>query len=132
MKHEPGRKLQPAAFAARLIDLVGRVEGNPVDGSRMDALVAVAYELFKDLDPLIPRDPTVRGAPTRRDLLLVIGQLQDMLAALGTAYTNDASSGTAVLQGSTVSVRDLHQRGFDLCVKALGFDPPTEGTWPPT
>jgi len=62
--------------------------------------------------------------PTRRDLLLVIGDLQDILGALGATYGNDRSYGRAE------PIQDLVKRGMDLCIQARSYDPPLEGSWP--
>jgi hypothetical protein len=62
--------------------------------------------------------------PTRKDLLRVIGELQDIIGALGAAYANDRATCRAS------QIQELEKRGFDLAVQARSFDPPTKGRWP--
>lgn len=62
--------------------------------------------------------------PTRRDLLLVIGELQTIIGAMHGAYRNDRARDTAD------QIHDLAERGMALAVKATSFDPPQEGRWP--
>lgn len=67
---------------------------------------------------------SVPTRPTRRDLLLVIGELQNIIGAMGAAYGNDRAVDRAEL------IQALERRGMDLCVIARSFDPPISGTWP--
>lgn len=62
--------------------------------------------------------------PTRRDLLLVISELQDIIGALGAVYANDRAV------ERTGTIQELEKRGFDLCVRTRSFDEPTTGRWP--
>lgn len=62
--------------------------------------------------------------PTRRDLLLVIGELQNIIGAMGASYGNDRAIDRAG------PLKELEKRGMDLCVKARSFDPPITGKWP--
>jgi hypothetical protein len=67
---------------------------------------------------------SVATRPTRRDLLLVIGELQDIIGAMGSTYANDR----AVDRAEPIQV--LEKRGMELCVLARSFDPPISGAWP--
>lgn len=62
--------------------------------------------------------------PTRHDLLLVIGELQDIIGSLGATYLNDRGPERAE------PIQDLVKRGMDLCVQARSYDPPLTGCWP--
>jgi hypothetical protein len=62
--------------------------------------------------------------PSRRDLLLVIGELQNIIGALGSAYGNDRAVDRAQ------PIQDLTNRGMRLAILARSFDPPLEGDWP--
>lgn len=67
---------------------------------------------------------TKRSKPTRRDLLLVIGELQDLIGHIGSSYNNDRGPERAQL------VQDAVARGMSLCILARSFDPPLSGHWP--
>lgn len=62
--------------------------------------------------------------PTRRDLLLVIGELQGIIGEISGAYLNDRGPDRAQL------VMDAVSRGERLCIQARSFDPPITGRWP--
>jgi hypothetical protein len=62
--------------------------------------------------------------PTRRDLLLVIGELQDIIGAIGGSAMNDRQRERAE------SISLLVSRGMTLCIQATRFDPPLTGKWP--
>lgn len=62
--------------------------------------------------------------PTRRDLLIVIGELQDIIGAIGGVALDDKSKDRAK------PIQDLVARGMDLAVAARSFDPIIDGTWP--
>lgn len=64
--------------------------------------------------------------PTRRDLLLVIGELQDLIGHIGGVAMNDAPS----VRERAKPIQDAVAKGMDLCIKARSFDPPLTGTWP--
>lgn len=66
-----------------------------------------------------------KRAPTRRDLLLVVGELQDLIGALGSAYQDDRNPE----RSDAVQRRVAH--GLNLCVAALCADPPQTGRWRP-
>ena len=61
--------------------------------------------------------------PTRRDLLLVVGELQDIIGEIGAVYANDRSAERAK------PIQDLVRRGMDLCIRATAHDPPLSGKW---
>jgi hypothetical protein len=67
---------------------------------------------------------TKQRKPTRRDLLLVIGELQDIIGHIGSSYDNDRGPDRAQL------VRDGVERGLKLCFLARSYDPPLSGSWP--
>lgn len=62
--------------------------------------------------------------PTRRDLLLVIGELQDVIGDIGSSYGNDRGPDRAQL------VQDGVERGMRLYILARSYDPPLSGKWP--
>lgn len=62
--------------------------------------------------------------PTRRDLLYVIGELQDIIGAIGGAAMNDRAKERAQ------TIQDLVKRGMDLAILARSYDPPLFGQWP--
>lgn len=62
--------------------------------------------------------------PTRRDLLLVIGELLDIIGGLVGTYLDDR----AVERSQPI--QDLGARGMKLCIDARSFDPPLRGKWP--
>lgn len=65
--------------------------------------------------------------PTRRDLLVVIGRLQDIVSSAESCHGNDRDP------NGFEKGQDLLKRAFRLCVSALGSDPPLEedkyGPW---
>jgi hypothetical protein len=70
----------------------------------------------------------VRRRPTRRDLLLVIGELQGLIGALAATYGNDRAIDRAT------GMETLAEKAHQLCIAARSFDPPIAGTsrrgWP--
>lgn len=64
------------------------------------------------------------GKPTRRDLLLVIGQLQGIIGRIGSTYADDRS------RERSTPIQEAVTEGMDLCVRARSYDPPLTGTWP--
>jgi hypothetical protein len=65
-------------------------------------------------------DELVRSRPTRRDLLIVLGQLQTIFGE-AKGVSNDRNPNRE---------HDLQaklQEGFDLCLGARNFDPPMDG-----
>lgn len=62
--------------------------------------------------------------PTRRDLLLVIGELQDIIGGMVGSYLNDRGA------ERSQPIQDLGERGMRLCIDARSFDPPLRGKWP--
>jgi hypothetical protein len=62
--------------------------------------------------------------PTRRDLLVVIGRLQDLISRSSAAHGNDRNP-----DGFEQGMRWL-QEAFGLCVSALGQDFPIKPTGP--
>lgn len=63
----------------------------------------------------------MRGKPTRRDLLLVIGELQNIVGQMYSTYANDRAVDRAG------PLKELSDRGHQLCSDARSFDPPIEG-----
>jgi hypothetical protein len=61
--------------------------------------------------------------PTRRDLLLVIGELQEIIGNIGSAYGNDRAADRAG------PMQRLVAEGMRLCIAARSADPPLEGRW---
>jgi len=61
---------------------------------------------------------TQRRRPTRRDLLVVVGQLQDAIGRLSAVTNNDRSPTRAD------DLKPLFAAAFDLCVAATAHDPP--------
>lgn len=62
---------------------------------------------------------TKRTRPTRRDLLLVIGELQNLFGrAAGAASDRNPNRAEDIAK--------FTKAGHDLCVEARGFDPPIE------
>jgi hypothetical protein len=57
-------------------------------------------------------------------LLLVIGELQDIIGAIGASALNDRQPERAA------SIQDLVSRGMALCLQATSHDPPLTGKWP--
>lgn len=67
----------------------------------------------------------MRRKPTRRDLLIVIGRLQDMIGSAKGDHQADTD------QGGFVRAQKTLDRAFELCVDARSFDDevPAEGQW---
>jgi hypothetical protein len=61
-----------------------------------------------------------RGRPTRRDLLLVIGELQTLVGQTISAYSDRNPERAR-------DIANFTGRAHDLCVEARSFDPPIEG-----
>jgi hypothetical protein len=64
--------------------------------------------------------------PSRRDLLVVIGRLQQLVGSLGSAANDDRNPERATF------IIKLTKEAHDLCVAARSFDPPIEarlGPW---
>lgn len=59
--------------------------------------------------------------PTRRDLLIVVGQLQDLIGQAEAEHANDRSPDG--FERGQEALRLAH----DLCVRARSFDPPVSG-----
>lgn len=68
-----------------------------------------------------------RRRPTRRDLLLVIGELQNVIGKISEG-ANDRNPSRAE------DIADTVARGMRLCIEARSFDPPisggSRGGWP--
>ncbi len=62
-----------------------------------------------------------RKRPTRRDLLIVIGRLQNAIGDLSTAYENDRAPDRAG------KIQQLVAQAHRLCIEVRSFDPPIEG-----
>lgn len=62
----------------------------------------------------------VSRKPTRKDLLRVVSELQDLIGEAMAAHDNDRDP------DSQLKVRTPLAKGFDLCVQARKFDPPSE------
>lgn len=62
----------------------------------------------------------LRTKPTRRDLLLVIGHLQDIIGEIRGA-AGDRNPDRAA------DIARLTMQGHKLCIEARSFDPPIEG-----
>ncbi len=62
----------------------------------------------------------MKKKPTRRDLLIVIGQLQTSIGRIASAANNDRS------QNRIEVVNEESDRAFELCIEARSFDPPIE------
>lgn len=62
--------------------------------------------------------------PTRRDLLIVIGRLQNLIGKAIHAYENDRQFCRAT------AVREALNPAFDLCVEARSHDWPINNTGP--
>lgn len=60
----------------------------------------------------------VVSKPTRKDLLRVLTELQDLIGEALAAHDNDRDP------DSQVKVRTPLTKGFELCVQARSFDPP--------
>lgn len=58
--------------------------------------------------------------PSRSDLLAVVGTLQGVIGAIGTA-SSDRN------QNRAAHIEALVRFGHDLCIEVRGFDPPTAG-----
>ncbi len=57
--------------------------------------------------------------PSRNDLLRVVSELQDLIGEAMAAHDNDRDP------DSQLKVRAPLVKGFDLCVQARSFDPPS-------
>lgn len=66
------------------------------------------------------RDHLGRKEPSRRDLLLVIGELQNLLGRIQAA-DNDRNPNRQDDKGP------LFEKALELCIDARSFDPPIEG-----
>lgn len=62
--------------------------------------------------------------PTRRDLLVVVGRLQDLIGQASASHGNDRDP-----DGFEKGMKHL-ETAFRLCVNALGHDPPIASTGP--
>lgn len=62
-----------------------------------------------------------RSKPTRRDLLIVIGKLQDLIGEARGTHENDRRPPHA-FERAQDQLREAHE----LCVDARSFDPPIE------
>lgn len=62
-----------------------------------------------------------RRKPTRRDLLLVIGELQNLVGKMSSAYGNDRAECRAS------QVNRAAEKALTLCIDARSFDPPIQG-----
>lgn len=60
---------------------------------------------------------SARRKPTRRDLLIVVGRLENIIGAIGAAF-NDRNP------NRSAQVDQLVRRGLALCHDARGHDPP--------
>lgn len=69
---------------------------------------------------LEPNSASVTRKPTRKDLLRVVCELQDLIGEALAAHDNDRDP------DSQLKVRTPLAKGFDLCVQARSFDPPSE------
>lgn len=67
--------------------------------------------------------PTRRRKPTRRDLLIVIGRLQDIVGAIK-AVDHDRN------QNRADDKEPLFKKAFDLCVEARSYEPPIKDSGP--
>lgn len=66
------------------------------------------------------RDALGRGQPSRRDLLLIIGELQSLLGQIQAVDTDRN-------QRREDDKQPLFKRAHELCIDARSFDPPIEG-----
>lgn len=66
-----------------------------------------------------------RRKPTRKDLLIVIGRLQDLVGLASAEYSNDRDPNG--FEKGQATLRDAHV----LCIDVLSHDPPLEpkGPW---
>ena len=62
----------------------------------------------------------VTRKPTRKDLLRVVSELQNLIGEAMAAHDNDRDP------DSQLKVRAPLAKGFDLCVRARSFDPPSD------
>jgi hypothetical protein len=64
--------------------------------------------------------------PTRRDLLVVIGRLQNLIGSLD-GIANDRNPNRAA------QIQAVSRHGMNLCIAATGFEPPVKasGPWAP-
>lgn len=69
---------------------------------------------------LEPSAARVTRKPTRKDLLRLVTELQDLIGEALAAHDNDRDP------DSQLKVRTPLAKGFDLCVQARSFDPPSE------
>lgn len=69
---------------------------------------------------LEPSAVMVTRKPTRKDLLRLVTELQDLIGEALAAHDNDRDP------DSQLKVRTPLAKGFDLCVQARSFDPPSE------
>jgi len=65
----------------------------------------------------------MKRKPTRRDLIVIIGRLQNMIGAADAA-NNDRNP------NRQAQAHDMLLRAMDLCITARGFDPPIEDSGP--
>jgi hypothetical protein len=70
----------------------------------------------------------MKRRPTRRDLLVVIGRLQDLISKASGSHGNDRDP-----NGFEVGMKTL-DKAFSLCVEVLGYDFPIRrsGPWAST
>jgi hypothetical protein len=62
----------------------------------------------------------IKRKPTRRDLLKVVAELQGLIGEAMGAHDNDRDP------DAQLKVRQPLEKGFDLCIQAQSYDPPSE------
>lgn len=58
--------------------------------------------------------------PSRRELLKVVSELQDLIGEAVAAHANDRDP------DAFVKVQTPLEKAFELCIQARSFDPPTD------
>ena len=61
--------------------------------------------------------------PTRKDLLRVIGQMQDLVGQAKAIYLNDRGE-------RAERIIPVLEQAHDLAIQATSYDPPVSGKWP--
>lgn len=119
------RQLEPDSVElARVRPCDACKAGGSLDGEWLHGCTACAPA--PHIEPPMPAPAGAREIerPSRKDLLRVVGQLQDLIGQARAAYENDRSTERAD------AVTGPLNKAFDLAVLARSLDPPTSGRWP--
>lgn len=133
-KPEPGyapkvlmRQIEPDSVElARLRPCDACKAGGALDGEWCHGCTACTsvQHVCSSVEMPAPAGARAIERPSRKDLLRVVGQLQDLIGQARAGYENDRAS------DRSVAVTKPLNDAFELCVLATSMDPPTSGRWP--